>query len=383
MPDQGQCALASELDDPEHQCPHLVRQQQDTSEPSPPVPAPAPPAARAALDVHITAKDAAPWSGHHLDRDTTDQLLRSSPARIVAVAGPFGVGKTSLLASFFLQLTAGQCRALPYRFASSRTLYGFHALLAKVRDWDREVSESGQDNANTDPESAREIVGHTPKQEGAIRFLHLGLCPRQAGDRRHIDVLLGDAAGEWYSDHTRNADSSMREQMAFLDQCDAFIVVADAAALMGSSGPKHDAEVGRMIRRLVEVARAHPGRRPPLALVLSKYDQVVGKQMPPDSPQRRDVHAWGNLGRRARRIWNALGTAEQDGMPVAIFPVSAFPGPLAQGQPGGVDLPFAFVLQHADRRERWPQRMQPVPEAASSFAAMRRWPAMAPEEGAS
>lgn len=395
LPDGGQCALSFEIGEPQRECPHLVRQEQVDIESASPVPAmPAvrdtprtasvsrssgtpriASVSRSSGAVRVTqnvvivmANDAAPWSGRHLDRETTERLLWASPARLIAVVGPFAAGKTSLLASFFLQLANGQCRTLPYRFAFSRTLHGFHDLLDKVRAWDRTMAQGDEHDMRADSE----IVGHTPKQEGADRFLHVGLCPRRDGDRRHVDVLLSDVAGEWFSDFTRLADDSMRERMAFLGRCDGFLVVADAADLLGPSGRKLDAEISRMIRRVIEFAR--PQHRPPLALVLSKYDRIVAEAMPPDSAARRNADAWGPLGPRARRIWNALGDAEKHGMPVGVFPVSAFPGPLAHGQPVGVDAPFAFVLQHADRRERWPQRVQPVPEGASSFAAMRRWP---------
>lgn len=375
-PDGGTCALAAELLDPAQDCPHLLRagesmqegidQDEKSSDSVQFYPGSVevePGEAR-----QQPARDAAPWAGRHLNGETADQLLRTSPARLVAVVGPYDAGKTSLLASFFLQLANGQCRTLPYRFASSRTFHALNELADQIQTWDRaQVAAAPERTA-----SGGRIVGRTPKEGGPNRFLHLGLCPRNPDDRRHIHVLLSDVAGEWFSNYTAKLDAGMKAQMAFLRRCDAFIVVADASRLMGEGGAKGDAEIGRMIRRICEVAQAQPHRS--LALVLSKFDRVVREVLPPPLERRLDREAWGALGRRCERIWNALQHARNIGVPVGVFPVSAFPAPPSQAQPVGVDAPFVFVLAHADARKPWPRWIAPVPERCSSLAALRRWP---------
>lgn len=378
FPDGATCALAAELSDPGRDCPHLLRVGESVEEEG------IDEDDESVAGVHIyrglveirpgearqqPARDAAPWAGRHLNGETAEQLLRTSPARLVAVVGPYDAGKTSLLASFFLQLANGQCRTLPYRFASSRTFHALHEMAGQIQSWDHAQVAAAPDK----PASGGQIVGRTPKEGGPDRFLHLGLCPRDPDDRRHLHVLLSDVAGEWFSDYTIKADAVMRARMAFLGRCDAFVVVADAGRLMGHGGARVDADIGRMIRRICEVAQAQPHRS--LALVLSKFDRVVHEMVPPPSELRLEREAWGPLGRRCERIWTALQHAQDKGIPVGVFPVSAFPARPSQAQPVGVEAPFAFVLAHADARKPWARWMAPVPERCSSLAALRRWPA--------
>jgi len=56
-------------------------------------------------------------------------------------------------------------------------------------------------------------------------------------------------------------------------------------------------------------------------------------------------------------------------------PVSAFPHPLAEGQPVGVVAPFTFLLAEADPKRRWPRLPVTLPPHATPFQAMRRWEA--------
>ena len=376
FPDGGTCALAAELSDPVLECAALLREDELTADDDAGADVMVPDDDDEVTDVQSgdsrqPARDAAPWAGRHLDRETADQLLRTSPARLVAMVGPYDAGKTSLLASFFLQLANGQCRALPYRFASSRTFHALHEISDQIQSWDQ-AHAAGESEKRA---IGSKIVARTPKQEGPDRFLHLGLCPRDPDDRRHLHVLLSDVAGEWFSDYTTRADAAMRGRMAFLGRCDAFMVVADAGALMGRGGARVDADISRMIRRVCEVMQAQPQRRRSLVLVLSKFDRVVRDALPPAPELRLDRKAWGALGKRCERIWTALQQARDMGIPVGVFPVSAFPAPISQAQPVGVEAPFAFVLAHADARKPWPRWMAPVPEGCSSLEALRRWPA--------
>ena len=82
--------------------------------------------------------------------------------------------------------------------------------------------------------------------------------------------------------------------------------------------------------------------------------------------------AWRALGNVLRYIWPALGAAREAGLDIELFPVSAFPGPLVEGQPVGVMAPFTFVMAHADRHDQWVSPPLPVPEDASYFQSMRR-----------
>lgn len=360
FPDGGTCAEAAQYENPLGNCPNLAREDAVAAS-SESLPLPEEPLR--AITVTRTKEHAAPWAGRHLDHATANQLLWRSPARLIAVAGPHNAGKTCLLASLFVQLASGQCSELAYRFASSRTLYGLHELLEHIQAWD-----------NHEGRSDGRMVPHTPKESGSVRFLHLGLCPKAPGDRRHVDILLSDVAGEWFTEFTRLADDEMRAQMAFMERCDGFVVVADAEALMAKSGAgKQDADTALMLRRIADLAaKSKISRQRSLVLVFSKYDRVVQRVMPPARDKRRDRDAWGELGKRCPRIFSALDTVKEH-MPVAVLPVSAFPGPLAQGQPVGVDAPFSFIMHHADRRDLWPRRLAPVPEGAGSFLAMRRW----------
>lgn len=342
LPEGGRCARISEFPNPLADCTELTRQS-------------------ASAAVASASGLTAPWSGRHLDPVEAGRLLWSSPARLVGVLGPFNAGKTSLLASFFLQLANGQRGAFPYRFASSRTLHGFRELMERAHLWSGEAQE--------------DIVLHTTvgAEEFQPRsFLHVGLRPQAFADDRHIDLLLSDLPGEWVKAWSGHVDDTARRRLAFIQRCDAFLVLADTSALMGTGGNRVDNETAVLLRRVIDVAKETKSL-PPLALILSKFDRVVGSVAPPSPEKRAQRSEWGALAGRLHRTWNALEDARQAGLPVDIFPVSAFPRRMAEGQPVGVMAPFIFAMQHVDSRERWAPRHVPIPEDARGFATMRRW----------
>lgn len=351
LPEGGRCARAAEFADPELECDKLAREEASAAQSSP--------TARPTVDTaEPEGEDATPWKGRHLSLQEAEGIVQRSPARLISVLGPYDAGKTSLMASFFLQIAGGQYGALPYRFASSRTLYGFQDLVARANRWTGKPNE--------------QIVDHTPKEESAQagRFLHLGLRPRDDKDDRHIDLLLTDVAGEWIESWTRRADDEARRRLAFIPRSGGFIVVVDAFELLGNDGMKMDMAIGRLIRRIVAAAGTRKGRG--LALVLSKFDRIIEQVEPPDASARSQREAWGRLGKLTPGIWGALDHAQKAGFETSPFAVSAFPKPLAKGQPAGVMAPFAYVMSLADRRERWPRVNVPIPEGATYFQAMRR-----------
>jgi GTPase SAR1 family protein len=277
------------------------------------------------------------------------------------VLGSSNVGKTSLLTSFFLQLANGQRASFPYRFASSLTLHGFRDLMERANQWTSDSDEG--------------IVPRTSISADALlprSFLHIGLRPEHLQDDRHIDVLLSDIPGEWVKAWTGHATDAASKHMAFIQRCDAIIILADASALMEKGGGRADNDVALLIRRVADDLKdIHP--RPPLALVLSKFDRVVRSVLPPPLEQRLELNAWGELSRHMRRIWLALEEARRIGLPVEVFPVSAFPHSMAEGQPVGVMAPFTYVMKHADTREHWGRIEVPIPEQARGFSTFRRW----------
>ena len=222
-------------------------------------------------------------------------------------------------------------------------------------------------------QSDEDIVLHTTASADELvprTFLHVGLRPEKLQDDRHIDLLLSDIPGEWVKTWTGHIDDVSSGRMAFVRRCDAFVVVADAGALKKSA--LTDNETSLLVRRIEEMTR-HMTPRPPLALVLSKFDRIVHDVLPPPPEQRTERTAWGELANRLRRTWLALDEARHAGLPIDVFPVSAFPHRLTEGQPVGVMEPFTYAMRYADNREPWGRLEVPIPEDARGFATMRRW----------
>ncbi len=374
LADGGVCARSEEHSDPLATCPNLVRIQPSNAgrklglaatllapvaggaprpraasrqlrrPPSEPAPPPTDPTS------------AAPWSGRHMSEAEADRLMWSSPARVIGVIGPHSAGKTCLLTSLFLLLADGQCDRLPYRFAGSRTLFALQTLGHELGQWD------GSDG---------QMVAHTPRGEGSAlgTFLHLGLRPRNPADDRLVDLLLCDMAGEHFSDLASHADDDTRARMAFLTRCDGFIFVVDAKALFSDKGRRLDAELARMLGRLVDLLSGRPPA--PIAVVVAKIDAVPQIPQPPaDGSPPAELRQL--LKQRAPRLGAALDRAEQAAIPFALFPVSAIP---AEGQPLGVQEPFRYLLASADRRAAWPRWQAPIrpSEHVPSFMAFRSW----------
>jgi len=203
-------------------------------------------------------------------------------------------------------------------------------------------------------------------------FLHLGLRPERGTDNRHLDVLLSDVSGEWVNHWTGKLNDEANRRMRFISRSDAFFILADADALLKPEGNKVDNETSLLIRRVV-TSMKEARSRPPIAVVFSKFDRIAQEVTPPPESQRSDESAWGLLAKRARRTWLALKDAERARFPVGLFPVSAFPTRLADGQPAGVMDPFSWVMRYADRLEPWPREPTPIPEDARGFSTMRRW----------
>jgi hypothetical protein len=374
LPDGGVCARGEEHTDPLATCPNLVRIHPPNQQLTPVLvgamlgqmvgaairkQAGARPPRRTTSDSAPSPTDstsAAPWSGRHMSEAEADRLMWSSPARVIGVVGPHSAGKTCLLTSLFLLLADGQCDRLPYRFAGSRTLFALQTLGHELGQWD------GSDG---------QMVAHTPRGEGSTlgTFLHLGLRPRNPADDRLVDLLLCDMAGEHFSDLATHADDDARARMAFLARCDGFIFVVDAKALFSDKGRRLDAELARMLGRLVDLLSGRP--LAPLAVVVAKIDAVPQIPRPPadGSPLAELRHL---LKQRAPRLGAALDRAEQAAIPLALFPVSAIP---AEGQPLGVQDPFGYLLASADRRAAWPRWQAPIRpnDHVPSFMAFRSW----------
>lgn len=340
LPDGGRCARLSEFPEPLADCPDLARETKSTSD---------------------APSTTAPWSGRHLDPTEAARLLWRTPARLVGVLGPYNAGKTCLMTSFFLQLANGQRGTFPYRFASSLTLHGFRELMDQAGRW------TGKDEEGIVPHTS--VGADTGKPR---HFLHIGLRPKDFLDDRHIDLLLSDLPGEWVKDWTEYVDTAATERMGFIRRCDAFILLADASALLARGGGATDDQTSILIRRVLQHTQ-DMNPRPPLALVLSKFDRIIESVEPPAPEVRAERDAWGSLAKRLRLTWPALEEARQAGQPIEVFPVSAFPCALNQGQPIGVLAPFTYIMKHVDSRERWSPLEVAVPEGARGFATMRRW----------
>lgn len=181
---------------------------------------------------------------------SASRILRSHEARVVAILGPKGAGKTSLIASLYDLLQEGAVGGAEY--ARSETLHAFELACHDARA----VSRRGE------PEMER-----TPF--GEVRFYHLDLVGGPAG--AGVGLLLGDRAGEEYrlaADNVGNLDPFPEIRRA-----DTLTVLIDGQRLL-DPGARHNlrSETTMILQALADGGVLREGQA--LTLVLTKLDEI-------------------------------------------------------------------------------------------------------------
>lgn len=197
-------------------------------------------------------------SGEALSVPDVDELLRSQPARLVALVGDRGSGKTTLIAAIYDCFLRGAFAG--FHFAGSRSLVALEreSHLARV--------ESGR----LSPDTLR-----TSRSEG-LRFFHLAVVA--ADSRRHENLLLSDRAGEVYKEARGN--SEVAADLLEVSKADVVCLLLDGARLIDPverTGVLHG--VRQTIRAFTDADVIVRGGK--VQVILTKLDVV----------QRSDQHA--------------------------------------------------------------------------------------------
>jgi Double-GTPase 2 len=326
-PETGVCARRAEFADPESQCVDLRRGRQASvvllappekpagpARPSEPVAEPAVPADRF-------------WSGMALGGEDAGAMLWDSRTRLFTLMGGEDRGKTCLLTALYIQMANGFTSGFPWRFCGSRSLQGFQQLADKAFEW-----KGGE---------TRIVPRTTQSSFRQPSFLHLALRRRERRDASMTQVLLTDLPGEWFERWTDHGTQALLDTLEFLPRSDGFMLAVDAPKLLRDRVYTND--LGLLAERLTAFLGTVVGRPRPIAVVLTKYDEVLRHVPIPAPEHRRDAVAWGKLGRGLGPLFAALAAVPQ-GTPWEVFPTAAFSRPAAQ--PVGVLAPFCFLLEH-------------------------------------
>ncbi len=185
-----------------------------------------------------------------LTLEGASRILRARDARVIAIIGPKGAGKTSLIASVYDLFQEGPVGGAGY--ARSETLHAFELACHDARAASRR-------NA---PDMER-----TPL--GKVRFYHLDLSGGPAGDA--LALLLSDRAGEEY----RSAADDVTDLPAFpeVSRADTLTVLIDGQRLL-DAGARHNlrSEILLTLQALLDGGALRSGQQ--LVLVLTKLDAV-------------------------------------------------------------------------------------------------------------
>jgi energy-coupling factor transporter ATP-binding protein EcfA2 len=230
----GRCVEGFELS----ACPHYGREA-DPAEPAVEEEAPADDGA----GLHLPGADT-------LTPEVASGVLRRSDARVIAVIGPKGAGKTSLVASLYDLFQEGDVGGAEY--ARSDTLHAFELACHDARMASR----------RSEPDMER-----TP--HGEVRFYHLDLAGGPAGGS--LSFLLGDRAGEEY--RAAADDAGELDPFPEIVRADTVTVLVDGQRLQ-DSGARHNlrSEVMMILQALQDGGVLGTGQQ--LLLVLTKLDAV-------------------------------------------------------------------------------------------------------------
>jgi nicotinamide riboside kinase len=270
--------------------------------------------------------------------DEADDIVKESPSRVIAIAGPHAAGKTSLIAGLYDLFQVGQVGKVA--FARSFSLHAF----------EQATHDSRAASRRTTPTTAR-------TERGEVRFYHLELVDTDSG--AVPSVLLGDRAGEEYLETRSNPLSA--QQFPELRRADVVTMLVDGQRLL-DPGQRHNlrSEIRQTLQAFVEAGVLKPNQR--LALVLTKLD-VIRKA--PDGG-KRSFQDFDILVARLRTDYAAhVGAFES-------FQVAAQPN--TDGAKRGENLDRLLAYWTAE-----PLRFQPAPMAFQVPAAERYFARLMPE----
>lgn len=272
-----------------------------------------------------------------LSVDEADGIIKESPSRVVAIAGPQAAGKTSLIAGLYDLFQVGQVGKVA--FARSYSLHAFEQATHNSRAASR----------RTTPTTAR-------TERGEIRFYHLDVVDTES--RAVPSVLLGDRAGEEYLE-TRSNPLSAR-QFPELRRADVLTMLVDGQRLL-DPGQRHNlrSEVRQTLQAFAEAGVLKPTQR--LALVLTKLDLI---REAPDGG-KRTFHGFDTL---------VAGVRTDYGQHVGeVEPFQVAAQPTTGGAKRGENLDRLLAYWTAD-----PLRFQSAPIAFEVPAAERYFARLRP-----
>lgn len=185
-----------------------------------------------------------------LTLEGASRILRARDARVIAIIGPKGAGKTSLIASLYDLLQEGPVAEA--EFARSETLHAFEMACHDARTASR----------RDEPDMERTPLGQ-------VRFYHLDLVGGAAGDG--LAFLLGDRAGEEY--RSAADDAANLPSFPEVGRADTVTVLVDGQRLL-DTGARHNlkSEIMLMFQALLDGGALGFGQH--LVLVLTKLDAI-------------------------------------------------------------------------------------------------------------
>lgn len=270
--------------------------------------------------------------------DEADDVVKGSPSRIIAIAGPHAAGKTSLIAGLYDLFQVGQVGKIA--FAGSFSLHAF----------EQATHDSRAASRRTAPTMAR-------TERGEVRFYHLDLVDTDSGALS--SVLLGDRAGEEYLETRSNPLSA--QQFPELQRADVVTMLVDGLRLL-DPGQRHNlrSEIRQTLQAFVEAGVLKRHQR--LALVLTKLD-VIRTAL---DGGKRSFQEFETLVARLRTDYGAhVGAFES-------FQVAAQPN--SDGAKRGENLDCLLAYWMAE-----PLRFRPAPMAFKQPAAARYFARLMPE----
>lgn len=253
--------------------------------------------------------------GRAASRARLDELERRlTGARRVGLFGHRNVGKTTLLAMFYRQASAGLIPDLRLAAPDPATAEYLADKIARI--------EAGESPAGTLAET-----------ELKLRLYH--------GPARY-DLVLKDYQGEHVT------LGSNEPILGFFADCDAALLCLDP---MGSTDPaerrRRQQEVERLLESYIDQSN-HLKIERPIAIIVTKYDEIVRRE--------------GDVGVEAvmaSRFGMTLHAARHHAPDAAMFAVSAYGGsgdepgtPPPELRPTGLDGPLLWVAERLEAADR-------------------------------